>query len=118
MRLGRKKNDPLGKYVDLAARDRQVLQALVDHGADLSAPRHVLHFLYVESEEAGRTAATSVPAWEASVKPPVAGYDTWSLVFERQGYVLTPENVKNDAARFAAIAESSSGIYDGWEASV
>ena len=45
MRVGRKKSDPLEAYGDVPAKDRQVLQALIDHGADLSAPRHVLHFL-------------------------------------------------------------------------
>lgn len=44
MRFGRKKN-PLEAYGDVLEKDRQVLQALVDHGADLTAPRHVLHFL-------------------------------------------------------------------------
>ena len=117
MRFGRKKN-PLEGYGEVLDKDRKVLQALIDHGADLSAPRHVLHFLYVESENSGRAAAASVPDWEASVKPPVDGYETWSLVFERHGYVLTPENVKNDADRFAAIADAASGTYDGWEASV
>lgn len=52
------------------------------------------------------------------MKPPVEGYDTWSLVFERHGYVLTPDNVKHDAKRFTATADSASGTYDGWEASV
>lgn len=118
MRFGRKKRDPLEAYGDVPTKDRQVLQALIDHGADLSAPRHVLHFLYVASEEVGRSAAASAPDWQASVKPPVDGYDTWSLVFERHGYLLTPENVKNDAVRFAAIAEAAAGTYDGWEASV
>jgi hypothetical protein len=118
MRFGRKKSDPLEAYGGVPAKDRQVLRALIDHGADLRAPRHVLHFLYVDSEELGRAAAASVPDWVAAVKPPVEGYETWSLVFERHGYVLTPENVKNDAERFAAIADAASGTYDGWEASV
>jgi hypothetical protein len=117
VRFGKKKN-PLDGYGEVLDKDRKVLQALIAHGADLSAPRHVLHFLYVESEDAGRAAAASVPDWEASVKPPVEGYETWSLVFERQGYVLTPENVRDDADRFAAIADAAAGTYDGWEASV
>ena len=115
----RKKKDPLAGYESARPEDRQVLTALLNAGADLAAPRHVLHFIYdLVDEASARQAAAEVEGWQTSVKPPPEGYETWSVTFERQGYVLSPENVAADAAAFSAAASAHGGHYDGWEASV
>ena len=96
-----------------------MLAALLNAGADLTEPRHVLHFIYELVDEAAATrAADAVARWRATVKSPPEGYQTWSVTFEREGYILTPENVAADAATFSATASTHGGLYDGWEASV
>jgi hypothetical protein len=115
----RKKNDPLAAYESARPEDRQVLTALMNAGADLTKPRHVLHFIYeLADEAAARQAANAVGGWQSTVKSPPEGYETWSVTYERHDYVLTPENVAADAATIGAVATGHGGRYDGWEASV
>jgi hypothetical protein len=115
----RKKNDPLAAYTATRPEDRQVLAALINAGANLTEPRHVLHFIYeLVDETNARAAADAVAGWQATAKPPPEGYDTWSVTFERHEYVLIPDNVAADAATFGAVATAHGGQYDGWEASV
>ena len=117
--FGRKRNDPLAAYESARPEDRQVLTALINAGADLTEPRHVLHFIYELADEAAAgQAADAVGGWQSTAKSPPEGYETWSVTFERQGYVLSPENVAADAATFSAAAAAHGGHYDGWEASV
>lgn len=116
--FGRKKSQ-LGPYKGARPEDRLVLAALVNAGADLSQPRHVLHFVYEFADEASAlSAAGAVPMWQSTVNPPVEGHNTWTVTFERRDYVLTPENVAEDAELFLAAAQAHGGNYDGWEASV
>jgi hypothetical protein len=75
-----------------------VLAALINAGADLTQPRHVLHFIYeLVNERAAQGAADMVEGWESKTAPPPNGFDTWSVTFERHDYVLTPHNVVADA---------------------
>lgn len=115
----KKKSDPLAAYAAARPEDRQVLAALIGHGADLTQPRHVLHFVFgLSSEEAASRLAAAGGEWNATAKTPPEGYDDWSVTFERENYVLTPENVAADATLFARLASEHGGVYDGWEASV
>ncbi len=115
----RNKNDPLAAYEAARPEDRQVLAALLDHGADLTQPRHVLHYVYsLADATVARAAAAAVREWQSTVKPPPEGYDDWSVTFERHDYVLNPENVAADAATFARVAAAHGAHYDGWEASL
>jgi len=117
--FGRKKKSQLGPYETARAEDKLVLAALVDAGADLAEPRHVLHFIYELADEAAASgAANAVADWQSTVNPPLAGYDTWTVTFERHDYPLTPANVVADAALFLRTAGVHGGHYDGWEASV
>ena len=117
--FGRRRKSQLGPYESARPEDVLVLAALVNAGADLSQPRHVLHFIYDYPDEASaQQATTALPGWEATTAPPPEGYNTWSVTFERQGYVLTPDNVTTDAAAFLRVAAETGGRYDGWEASV
>ncbi len=115
----RKKNDPLAAYEAVRHEDRLVLAAMLGHGADLTQPRHVLHYIYeLADETAAQAAAAAVAGWQSTVNAPPEGYEDWSVTFERQEYVLTPENVATDAQTFAGVADAYGGRYDGWEASV
>lgn len=115
----RRKKDPLAAYELARPEDRQVLAALLNAGADLTRPRHVLHFIYeLADESSARKTAEAVGGWDATAKPPPEGYDTWSVTFERHNHLLSPENVASDASTFTSVAEAHGGHYDGWEASV
>ncbi len=117
--FGRKKKGGLREYESARPEDKMVLAALIDAGAVLTEPRHVLHFVYELADEAAAIAAAAAVAdWESSVNPPPEGYDTWTVTFEKPAYVLTPENVVADAELFLRTAEAHGGRYDGWEASV
>jgi hypothetical protein len=107
-------------YAAVAQDDRQVLAQMVGLGADLSQPRHVLHYLYVATQEAADAASTTATdaGWEAEAQPSAAGDGTWCVLAQRHGYVLAPDAVIADRALFAGLATTHAGEYDGWEASV
>ena len=104
------------KYKDLA-----LLGQLLDHGANLDQPRHVLHFSYFPSALAAAEAGTELQGhgWIVEVRDPLPAYpDSWSLVCERPDAVLTPDFVRESTDLFEAVAALHGGEYDGWEASV
>lgn len=107
-------------YADVRDEDRQVLGALVEAGANLSAGRHVRHYLYVPDERSARECALDLSGtgWNVDVREPLVGSDDWSVVCDRSDYVLLPDTVAEDRALFERLAESHAGMYDGWEASV
>lgn len=99
--------------------DLLVARHLVANGADLSEPRHVLHFLIFPDDRAERAAAAAAAdGWEVRVVAPDEEEPTWSVVCERQDVVLDPDGVRDTRIRFEALAEDHGGNYDGWEASV
>ena len=117
--FGRKKKSQLGPYESARPEDRLVLAALINAGADLTQPRHVLHFINdLVDKPAADGAADAIEDWQSTVKPPPEGYDTWSATFDRHDYVLTVEHVVRDFSVFDSAARASGGRYDGWEASV
>jgi hypothetical protein len=104
------------KYKDLA-----VLGGLVEAGANLTEPRHVLHYLYFKSREAANAAAADGRdrGFEAAVREPLPDYpDQWCLVAERHGVVVDVMTVRDHGDFFDGLAERHAGEYDGWEASV
>ena len=111
------RSEELGlKYKDLL-----VLEQLVKAGADLTEPRHVLHFLYLPDRDRAGLAADEVAAhgFEVAVREPLPQYpEQWTLVCERHDVVLRPETVRDTTDFFEALAATHGGDYDGWEASV
>jgi hypothetical protein len=104
------------KYQDLA-----VMGQLLDHGADLDQPRHVVHFLYFDSKGAAAAAADELASqgWVSEVRAPLPDYpDQWSLVCEQHDVVLLPDFIRESTNLFGAVAAQHGGSYDGWEASV
>jgi hypothetical protein len=103
------------KYKDLA-----VLGQLMKAGADLTQPRHVVHYLYFGSRDAADAAAADAQGggFTTAVKEPLVQFPgQWRLVAERQG-VVDAETVRNSGDFFDSLAVRHSGEYDGWEASV
>ena len=99
-------------------KDLLVLKQLIDHGADITAPRHVLHYLYFAQEESARQAAREVAApFSSDVRTPEAG-DKWLVVCEAHNHTLSPETVRGVSDFFESLAGRHGGQHDGWEASV
>ncbi len=99
-------------------RDRRVLNKLVDHGADLTLPRHVLHhmFFYTKIDQREAAAAAGGFGWEIATRHPLPDSpNRWAVVAHKYGVVLTATEILNDRSAFEAIAARFAGKYDGWE---
>lgn len=97
--------------------DQLVLRQLAARRADLTKPRHVIHYLYFTAETDARGAAEVIDQseWETTVKPPDEKIAEWSL--RAEGYrVIGAVTVEAFRAWFEQIALDHHGEYDGWEA--
>lgn len=104
------------KYKDLL-----VLSQLLQAGAELTAPRHVLYYLYFNDRAAAETAASAATAsgYAARIREPIPeDPDHWGVVCERKSYVLSMDIVRDNTDYFEELAAQFGGVYDGWEASV
>ena len=105
----------------LKYKDVLVLEQLVKAGADVTQPRHVLHYLYFpDQDRAGRAAGEAASrGFEVTVREPLPQYpEQWTVVCERHDVVLQLETVRDATDYFETLAGSHGGDYDGWEASV
>jgi len=103
------------KYKDLA-----VLGQLMQRGADLTQPRHVVYYSYATSPEAAREMASTATAegFDATVGEPLPDYPgQWSVRCEKQT-VLAPDFIRESTDFFEALAFEYEAEYDGWEAAV
>jgi Regulator of ribonuclease activity B len=97
--------------------DELLLRQLAGLGADLSQPRHVLHYLYF-ADEASATAAERHVAgagYETTLRPPDENIAQWSLCAETNG-VINSSTIDDIRALFETAASENGGEYDGWEA--
>ena len=104
----------------LRYKDMMVLASLVDAGAEMSEPRHVLYYLYFTSESVARQAAVdaATDGFTVEVREPLPQYpDQWLVLAERQAVTSIDVVIWADN-KFQAIADAYDGDYDGWEASV
>lgn len=103
----------------LKYKDLQLLDAIRDNGADLNAPRHVLHFLYFPSEAAAQKASEACQGqgWVAEVREPLPEYPGhWTVVTEQASAVLSLDFVRASTDFFEEVAALYDGEHDGWEA--
>lgn len=98
--------------------DKLALRQLASRGADLSKPRHVIHFLLFAQEADARAAAEAFDgsAWTARIEPPSESLVEWSVRVDGQR-IVGPETIAAFRQQFEQIASQHSGEYDGWEAS-
>ena len=117
------------RAVDLEARSEQlglkngdllVMGQLLEHGADLTKPRHTLYYLYFPSEDGALGAAQAAKdlGFRVRVAEPDNEIPDWSVVCEHDSLVLDPDTVRSNTDHFDAIAADNDGEYDGWEAAV
>ena len=103
------------KYKDLL-----VLGKLRQVGANLTAPRHVLYYLYFNDRVAAEAAASAATASAFAVRirePIPQDPGKWGVICERQAYVLSMDVVRDNTDYFEELAARFGGKYDGWEAS-
>jgi hypothetical protein len=93
------------------------LRELRGRGADLSRPRHVLHFLYFAEEANARSAAEALGAggYATSVGPPEGDVGDWIVKAESMR-VVDETTVPGYRQWFEQVANEHGGEYDGWEA--
>jgi len=98
--------------------DQLVLRQLTARGADMTKPRHVIHYLYFAAEIDARAAAEEIERadWETTLSPPDEKIAEWSV--RAEGYrVIGAATVEAFRAWFEQIAGEHRAEYDGWEAS-
>jgi hypothetical protein len=97
--------------------DARTLEVLRDNGADLSQPRHVLHYLYFPHRDAAMAAAETLRAEGWTVAVDASAFANNWLARAETTMVVSAESCARDRARFTALVAASGGEYDGWEAS-
>jgi hypothetical protein len=102
---------------EVARTDALTLQTLQQNGADLSLPRHVLHYLYYPTREAADAAANALRAEGLIVVVDRAAVGSTWLARAETNAIVSVESCALDRARFTALARAGGGEYDGWEAS-
>jgi hypothetical protein len=96
--------------------DSLALRQLAGRGADLSKPRHVVHFLYFSDESRARTAAEAIgESWTTAVEPPTDSIAEWCVKADAHR-IVGPETVAAFRTWFENVADEHGGEYDGWEA--
>jgi hypothetical protein len=99
--------------------DKLALRQLKTIGADLSLPRHVIHFLLFEHEDDARAAAAAIDAgagaWTTRVDAPSETLEEWTVRVDGHRIVGT-DTVGAFRAQFEQVASAHNGEYDGWEA--
>ena len=102
-------------------KDMLVLDQLLQAGANLRAPRHVMYYLYFNDRakaeaaagEATRSQFTATVSEQTAEQP-----ESWQVVCERKSYVLSMDIVRDNTDYFEQLAARFGGDYDGWVASV
>lgn len=97
--------------------DKLSLKELHARGADLTRPRHVLHFLYFADEATARSAAEAVASagYEVRVGEPSERASEWEVRAETTR-VVNESTVHAFRPWFEQVAAQHAGEYDGWEA--
>jgi hypothetical protein len=113
--------DARSPQLGLKHKDLAVLGSLVDAGADLTQPRHVVFYVYL-SDQASAQRAAEAPrgqGYTAEVRDPLPDHpEQWGLVCDRHDVVTSPDFIREADDFFQALADAHGGDYDGWEASV
>jgi hypothetical protein len=107
--------------------DRQVLEALSNHGSDLSKAHHIVYYFYFKSKRSAQEVAQQLenegykiqrvgPAPSSWWKR-LFGTVEWACIVEK---LVVPEEhtVFKTTDRFNKIAATYGGEYDGWEAGI
>ena len=97
--------------------DRRALQQLQALGADLTKPRHVIHYVYFADEEAARRAAREMEqaGYSITVVSPDERFLEWRVHADAMR-VVSETTIDGFRSWFEQVATTHGGEYDGWEA--
>ena len=97
--------------------DRLVIGQLQGRGADLTQPRHVIHFIYFADESDARAAADAIDGagYDTTVNAPTDEIAEWTVRAEAYR-VVGVATVDGFRAWFEQMSAEYNGEYDGWEA--
>ena len=97
--------------------DALALRQLTMRGANMTKPRHVVHFLLFEDEANARAASETISAtsWSATVEPPTETRVEWAVRAD-DDRIVSADTIAAYRSWFEQVAEQHHGEYDGWEA--
>ena len=98
------------------AKDEQVIAAIGAHGADLTRPREIIHYLYFPTEAGTRAVVQILDRPDRFVHAVIDPDRGNSKVTIKHTDVLTIELIRALRSEFENAARSFGGEYDGWEA--
>lgn len=96
------------------------MEQLMNSGADLSEPRHVLFYCYATSRETADAMAREAgeQGFQVDLREPLPEFPgQWAVVCEVKA-VLSPDFVRDSGDFFDRLTERHRAEYDGWEAAV
>lgn len=97
--------------------DRIALRQLRALGADLTKPRHLIHFVYFPDEESAHRAAEAIEraGYATRIVAPDDRFREWRVHAEATR-VVSETTVDGFRSWFDQVASEHGGEYDGWEA--
>lgn len=102
--------------------DRDVIARLKEHGADLSRPREVLHYLHLPTREAADWAVSKLPLLgyrpRALTPDPASQWENPWTVIAITEMVVTAQSMEEARDTLERLVGEVDGEYDGWEAAV
>lgn len=93
-----------------------MIATLVKHGADLSQPRDMRAYLYLQSEEDATACASTLRENGFDVTTSEAKKGSW-LALAHQEMIVNDQVIAQLRARLTALVSVLDGEFDGWEAS-
>ncbi len=104
---------------DPRAADEATIRQLEQAGGDLEKVTHVIHYVYLPTEDAaaGCKREFEQAGFGVKVFPPDKRMPAWSLHADHQ-MVVSIESITEARERLAGAATRLGGDYDGWEAAV
>jgi len=97
--------------------DALALRQLASRGANLTKPRHIIHFVLFDDETNARAAAETIAqtSWKAHVDEPTEQHAEWVVRADGER-VASPDTISAYRSWFEQVAAQHHGEYDGWEA--
>jgi len=97
--------------------DALALRQLESRGANMTKPRHVVHFLLFGDEANARAASETIRAtsWRSSVEAPTETRTEWAVRADDER-IVSADTIASYRSWFEQIAVQHQGEYDGWEA--
>ena len=107
-----------GSYSSPEEGDAKILESLLQAGADLRKPRHVILYLFFPTYEAALEAARHLDDkdYETHVYQSKAETMSWVVRPERTG-IVDEEHVCRERELMSEVSHRFGGEFDGWEAS-